>query len=165
MALEQTVMTHVYRPLSRRARREVRRGVRLAETFLRRGRPFLLILVGAVLLSIVAVAGIVSAAAVAIVLAIEAPMVLLSIVVFLGLVLLGVASIGWLALGRAYPRRIEDDSDATAELERRYVRGEIDEEEFEHRLSVLFEATERATPDGPGPDSLRLGTRERALDR
>lgn len=33
------------------------------------------------------------------------------------------------------------------ELERRYVRGEISEEEFEHRLSTLLDAEERAGRD------------------
>jgi uncharacterized membrane protein len=38
----------------------------------------------------------------------------------------------------------ESEPDPIAELERRYVRGEISEEEFEHRLSVLLDADELA---------------------
>lgn len=38
----------------------------------------------------------------------------------------------------------EPEADPVTELERRYVRGEISEEEFEHRLSVLLDADELA---------------------
>jgi uncharacterized membrane protein len=36
----------------------------------------------------------------------------------------------------------EPEPDPTTELERRYVRGEISEKEFEHRLSVVLDADE-----------------------
>jgi uncharacterized membrane protein len=38
----------------------------------------------------------------------------------------------------------EPESDPVTELERRYVRGEISEDEFERRLSVLLDADELA---------------------
>lgn len=46
--------------------------------------------------------------------------------------------------------RSEDEpkADPVTELERRYVRGEISEEEFEHRLSVLLDADGRVGREG-----------------
>ncbi len=50
---------------------------------------------------------------------------------------------GYLSFG-SDAEETEEDLDPVVELERRYVRGEISEEEFEHRLSVLLDADERA---------------------
>ncbi|MFC6905510.1 SHOCT domain-containing protein [Halalkalicoccus tibetensis] len=79
-----------------------------------------------------------------IVLAAEAPFVLL-VLLFVALLAVGLAVRSGLALGGEDEE--DEELDPLTELERRYVRGEITEEEFEHRLSTLLDAEERAGRD------------------
>ena len=91
-----------------------------------------------------------------------------------GLLLLAL-SLAWVAARRGYLSIGSDASDAeeseealdpVEELERRYVRGEIGEEEFEHRLSVLLDADERAGREHEWDrDRDRDGDREVAFER
>jgi uncharacterized membrane protein len=74
-----------------------------------------------------------------IVLAVEAP----SVLAFLG----GVVLLAWFAVRTGTltaDDENESDPEPLTELERRYVNGELSDDEFEHRLSVLLDADERA---------------------
>jgi uncharacterized membrane protein len=103
-------------------------------------------LVALVLGSGVVITGIVFGFVLLVVLIGEAPFL---IPVLAGLLLVAVtlavyaARRGYLSVGADADDQ-EEDLDPVIELERRYVRGEIDEDEFEHRLSVLLDADERA---------------------
>ncbi len=114
----------------------------------------ILALVVSVLVAGVLVTGFVSLSAVLIVLALAAPVVLLAFVGFLALSLLALPATIWLLLASGAPTRAnrEAEVDPTTELQRRYVRGEIGEEEFERRLSVLLDAggTEGREREGDG---------------
>ncbi len=88
-----------------------------------------------------------------------------------GLLLLAL-SLAWVAARRGYlsigsdADESEESLDPVEELERRYVRGEIGDEEFEHRLSVLLDADERAGREHEWDrDRDRDGDREVAFER
>lgn len=95
--------------------------------------------------------GIVFGTGLLIVLAAEAPLVLV-LLLFVALLLGGLA----VRSGLPFGDEEEADLDPLTELEQRYVRGEIDEEEFERRLSTILDANERAgrepEPSGRDPE-------------
>ncbi len=93
----------------------------------------------------IAVVGIVFGFVLLVVLAVEAPLALGALLLVL-LLVVGLATRSRLTAGPGMDAEAEEP-DPLTELERRYVAGEMDDEEFEHRLSMILDAEERAGRD------------------
>ncbi|WP_331235514.1 SHOCT domain-containing protein [Natronorarus salvus] len=126
-------------------------------------------LVALVLGSGIAITGIVFGFVLLVVLVGEAPFlipILAGLLLVVSLLAIYAARRGYLSIGSdaSDAEESEEALDPVDELERRYVRGEIGEEEFEHRLSVLLDADDRAGRERDW-DRERSGERELEFER